>query len=389
MLTKALYVEVSITGVALLAVILANQSKSVGSSSLQRQFNRMIYATIAILIIDAACWVIDGTTFRGACTLNFVVETLYYFFNIFMPFLWAAYTESALTSDSKRVHRRTHLLALPLVAYIVLLFLNLKNNWIFVIDAQNHYHRGDYLIITFLLAYGYLLYASVRALAKAAKYRFRGEGKQYLAMAYFLIPPTIGGVIQTLYFGMNCIWIGTVIGAVLVYIDMLNRQISTEPLTGLNNRRELMKFLSKETREFGRSSVLALIMLDIDRFKEVNDTYGHFRGDELLVTVADVLKRSCKQTPAFLARIGGDEFCVVYPADSAEAVESLIAKVEFNVSAWNASHNELIPLSLSIGYSLWQPETDDCIDALYKRADQSMYEAKRARSIKRQSFTFS
>lgn len=379
---NALYIEVSVVGVALLAIILANQSKSVGSSSLQRQFNRMIYASIGILIIDAACWVIDGTTFRGARTANFIIETLYYFFNIFMPFLWAIYTENALSADSRRVRRRMHLLAFPLVVYIVLLFLNIKNNWIFVIDAQNHYHRGDYLIITFLLAYGYLLYASARAFAKAAKFSFRGEGKQYLTMVYFLIPPTIGGIIQTLYFGMNCIWIGTVIGAVLVYIDMLNRQISTEPLTGLNNRRELLKFLSKETREFGRSSVLALIMMDIDRFKEVNDTYGHFRGDEVLVSVADILKQSCKNTPAFLARIGGDEFCIVYPADSVEAVEWLIAKIGNNISSWNASHVEQTPLSLSIGYSIWNAEEGDTTDALYRRADQSMYEVKRARYSK-------
>lgn len=379
---KALYIEVSVVGIALLVLILLNQRKSVGSSSQQRQFNRMIYASIAILIIDAACWVIDGTTFRGARAMNFAIETMYYFFNIFMPFLWAVYSETAVTSDVKLVRRRKHLLMVPIAAYVVLLALNFSNGFIFVIDSQNIYHRGEGLIITFLLAYGYLLYASVRALSKAATFHYRGEGKQYLAMAYFLIPPTIGGIIQTLYFGMNCIWIGTVIGAVLVYIDMLNRQISTEPLTGLNNRRELLKFLSKETRESGRNNVLALIMLDIDRFKEVNDTYGHFRGDELLVSVAEVLKKSCKNTSAFLARIGGDEFCIVYPADSVEEVEWLIAKVGNNISAWNASHNELIPLSLSIGYSLWQPETDDCIDSLYKRADQSMYEAKRARHAK-------
>lgn len=375
---KALYIEVSVVGIALLVLILLNQRKSVGSSSQQRQFNRMIYASIAILIIDAACWVIDGTTFRGARAMNFAIETMYYFFNIFMPFLWAVYSETAVTSDVKLVRRRKHLLMVPIAAYVVLLALNFSNGFIFVIDSQNIYHRGEGLIITFLLAYGYLLYASVRALAKAATFHYRGEGKQYLAMAYFLIPPTIGGIIQTLYFGMNCIWIGTVIGAVLVYIDMLNRQISTEPLTGLNNRRELLKFLSKETRESGRNNVLALIMMDIDRFKEVNDTYGHFSGDELLVSVAEILKKSCKNTSAFLARIGGDEFCIVYPADSVEEVEWLIAKVGNNISAWNASHNELIPLSLSIGYSLWQPETDDCIDSLYKRADQSMYEAKRA-----------
>ncbi len=379
---KALYIEVSVVGIALLVLILLNQRKSVGSSSQQRQFNRMIYASIAILIIDAACWVIDGTTFRGARAMNFAIETMYYFFNIFMPFLWAVYSETAVTSDVKLVRRRKHLLMVPIAAYVVLLALNFSNGFIFVIDSQNIYHRGEGLIITFLLAYGYLLYASVRALSKAATFHYRGEGKQYLAMAYFLIPPTIGGIIQTLYFGMNCIWIGTVIGAVLVYIDMLNRQISTEPLTGLNNRRELLKFLSKETRESGRNNVLALIMMDIDRFKEVNDTYGHFSGDELLVSVAEILKKSCKNTSAFLARIGGDEFCIVYPADSVEEVEWLIAKVGNNISAWNASHIEQIPLSLSIGYSLWQPETDECIDALYKRADQNMYEAKRARYAK-------
>jgi hypothetical protein len=63
---NALYIEVSVVGVALLAIILANQSKSVGSSSLQRQFNRMIYASIGILIIDAACWLSTARRFR--CT---------------------------------------------------------------------------------------------------------------------------------------------------------------------------------------------------------------------------------------------------------------------------------------------------------------------------------
>ena len=379
---NALYIEVSVVGVALLALILSNQSKSVGSSSLQRQFNRMIYSTIAILIIDAACWVIDGTTFSGARTLNFAIETLYYFFNIFMPFLWAVYSETAVNPDARLVRKRVSLLAAPILVYIVLLALNVENGLIFFIDAKNVYHRGRGLIITFLLAYGYLLYACLRALWKASKFSWRGEGKQYLAMAYFLVPPTIGGIIQTLFFGMNCIWIGTVIGIMLVYIDSLNRQISTEPLTGLNNRRELLKFLARETREFGRSSVLALIMMDIDHFKEVNDTYGHFRGDEVLIFVADILKQSCKNTPAFLARIGGDEFCIVYPTDSVEAVEWLIAKIGNNVSSWNSSHIEQIPLSLSVGYSVWNAEEGDTTGALYKRADQSMYEVKRARYAK-------
>lgn len=378
---NALYIEISLVGIAILAIVLFNQRGNIGSSLLHRQFNRMVYATIAILIIDAACWIIDGTTFPYARGLNYFIETWYYFFNIFMPFLWAVYSETALENDAGAARVHIRILSVPLAAFVVLLLFNLKYSMVFEIDAQNVYHRGSWFFLTVALSFAYLGYATIRALSKAFRHRRRNESRQYYMMAAFIVPPAVGGIIQTMHYGISCIWICTVISVILYYIDSLNRQISTEPLTGLNNRRELNKFLTREAKETGngRPGVLAMVMMDVDRFKEVNDTYGHYYGDTVLITVADILKKSCKSTSAFLARIGGDEFCIIYPADNIEVVEGLIAKIQYNIITWNAAHKDRIPLSLSLGYSIWDPENDTGIDALYCRADQKMYEDKRSK----------
>ena len=180
---------------------------------------------------------------------------------------------------------------------------------------------------------------------------------------------------QTFVYGLSLIWVFVAIAIMLMHIDSLNRLISADPLTGINSRRELTKFILRETGYPAYGGLLALIMMDVDNFKQVNDDYGHYYGDEMLVRVAEVLKDSCKNTSAFLARYGGDEFCIVYPADTLGEVERMIAGILRNVLRWNAMADDPTNIGLSIGYSVWQPN-DTVRAAFYKRADKHMYQAK-------------
>ncbi len=376
---SVLYIEISVIGIFLLILVLINQKQSMGTSTLQKRFNNIIYVTMAALVVDAACWWIDGKTFAFAQAANLTIETCYYLFEVVMPFLWVSYVEIALSEDVRMAHTRSRWLALPMAAFLVMMGINLKNGMIFYIDAQNQYHRGSLFILSAILPYCYLMYASVRALVKAAHAGWSGERKRCLLLAAFILPPVIGSVVQTFMFGVAYVWICTALGILMVYIDMQNRQISTDPLTGLNNRRELSKFLIRETRDADRISGLALIMMDVDHFKAVNDTYGHYYGDVVLMSVAGILKKSCRGTSAFLARYGGDEFCIVYPTENAEEVESRIAAIQSNIDARNREEPDEVPVSLSIGYSLWDAENDRSIEMLYRRADMNMYQAKRAK----------
>jgi diguanylate cyclase (GGDEF)-like protein/PAS domain S-box-containing protein len=153
----------------------------------------------------------------------------------------------------------------------------------------------------------------------------------------------------------------------LAYYDML---------TGLPNRARLRSLISEaiQTRPAGQH--VALAFLDVDNFKDVNDTLGHSAGDELLVQFAQRLRAQI-QPGDVLGRLGGDEFVIVLPnRDAAEA--SLVASrmMEALVKPLQIGSKE-VPMSASMGISLYPDNAAD-IDTLIQQADVAMYQAKRA-----------
>lgn len=377
---NALYVEISVLGIILLTIILVTQRQTKAVSAAQRRFNLLIYVLMVMLVVDACCWLIDGQQFRFALQLNYMLETIYYALHIFLPFSWVLYVEGTLSVDFRAARRRTAIAGIPLILLLVGLVVNLRYPFVFRIDDQNVYHRDYGFYFYGFLTYAYLIYGSIRSLIKAKSAPWVDDRRRYYTMAFFAVLPSLGGVIQLFFYGVSLNWILASVSALLVYIDAQNRQISTDPLTSLNNRRELSKFLLRETQERDQTkSGAAVIMMDVDGFKQINDTYGHFYGDGVLINVSEILKLSCKNLDAFLARYGGDEFCIVLPANAEVDAEEIIARVEMNISEWNRTHAERKPIGLSIGYSTWDAQKDTNYEALISRADQRMYEAKNAK----------
>lgn len=379
MLLDALYVEISVVGIILLVIILYTQRQVSGASALQRQFNRLVYTAIIMLVVDAGCWLVDGTSFPYARALNYTLQSVYYILHIVLPFTWALFVEAALSTDLKAARRRLIVGAVPAALLILFLPFNIRLGSVFTIDAANVYHRSPGFIAYGFMTYALLIYASIRSLIKAKGSVWIEERRRCYTMAFFGVLPSVGGILQGFFYGLSLNWILAAVAILLVYIDEQNRQISADPLTGLNNRRELGKFLLKECRESQREGVLALLMIDVDGFKQVNDTYGHFYGDTVLIRVASTLKLSCKNTQAFLARYGGDEFSIVFPAASLQAVTNLIDSIHENLRAWNEAHPEAAPIGLSLGYALYDTEPGDSPEALIHRADRDMYQVKNAK----------
>ena len=377
-MSHALYAVVSVAGICLLLLILFSQRRMTGSTDLQRQFNRLVYVTIVMLVIDAMCWLLEGSAFLYAREWKRFAETTYFFLLILIPFLWVVYVEFTLSEDRESTLRRVWLLAIPLVLLTAYLFVNLRAFSVFLIDEANCYHRMMPGLVYPITAYAYLTFASVRVLLAARHAGWRDEKRRYYVLAFFLVPPAIGGLVQIFCYGVSSIWIFVAISIMIMYIDTIIRQISIDPLTGINNRRELTKYILRMTREPAFGGVLALIMMDVDDFKRLNDTCGHYYGDGALIKIAGLLKHACKNTEAFLARCGGDEFCIVYPAESTDVVDRFITEIQANISRWNQENDEPFSLSLSIGYAVWEPEMGG-VDELYRQADQMMYRIKNAK----------
>jgi two-component system cell cycle response regulator len=169
-----------------------------------------------------------------------------------------------------------------------------------------------------------------------------------------------------------------------VYQDRLRADFGTalemaliDPLTGLYNQRYLMRHL-RGLLESGQNHELAVLMIDVDHFKSVNDEFGHATGDQALRAVADVLRGNTRVFDS-LARYGGEEFVVVMPgtgaADAALAAERLRSAVEATPCTWAPGKPSGLTVSIGVACIAQHPGTPE---ALLHAADLALYAAKRA-----------
>ncbi|MEQ1569125.1 MAG: GGDEF domain-containing protein [Myxococcota bacterium] len=157
-------------------------------------------------------------------------------------------------------------------------------------------------------------------------------------------------------------------------VDDARRQASRDPLTGAANRRSLM---ARGEALFLSDHPLSLLLIDVDKFKDVNDRYGHFVGDEVLKILVDRC-RSASRDSDLVARFAGDEFVILLPnttaADAMVVAERLlnhIAAASFLTSAGT------LTVGVSVGVASREP-TDPTMEALMRRADEAMYAAKQS-----------
>lgn len=124
-------------------------------------------------------------------------------------------------------------------------------------------------------------------------------------------------------------------------------------------------------------------MLDIDRFKDINDMYGHQAGDNALIKLANVLRSVCNDSLRhFVARYGGDEFIIVASVDSENDIKNIIDSIRSKLSELCETENISYKLDVSIGCALWDPDHMDSIQHLISAADDALYENKNKRKQK-------
>ncbi len=153
-------------------------------------------------------------------------------------------------------------------------------------------------------------------------------------------------------------------------------------LTGVPNRRQFDETYPNEWRRCLREQApLSLLMIDIDYFKNYNDTYGHLQGDTCLKYVAQAIKCSLKRPADLVARFGGEEFCVVLPHTDAEGSLGMARAIQHSIAALGLAHEASDVagiVTVSIGCAFRLPQRDDDPTQLLREADEALYEAKRA-----------
>lgn len=340
----------------------------------QRNFTSAIDAEIVFFLTDTAAVLITCGLLPFSRTGLMAVKTVYFFSTALMCFCWFLYFEHL--QGSKFVRHPKAVLASSCLLWImgILLLVNLFTGILFYVDEAGVYHRGPLFVLQYVLAYIYVFAASGHALISSFQEKNYAKRSQLLLLASFPIAPAGAGIIQFIYPQLPVACAALSFATLILYQNWLDDMISVDPLTRLNNRKQLTFSYEQWQRREDRTS-LYLLLIDANKFKSINDTYGHLQGDCALERIADALRLACKNLHyrANIARYGGDEFAILVTTDHPEEVEDLSKQIKENL----IEQSRDLPYELSISIGIAKAEKTTELKDLIAQADEKLYEAKR------------
>lgn len=365
-------IAINLYSIIILLVLCVQAGKSFDMDFLRdRLFICVLYITIFMLIFDVMSR-FDGHPDTVYPVLNAVGNFMVFLMLPVLPSLWLVYVHFQICHEEAKVRRLLTLLGAGCIIYASLFIGSRFHGWLYDIDPNNIYHRGPLFFLNVLIILGFFIVTSVMVFVN----RKRLEKKSYASLLFFALPPCAGVILQTAFYGLSLALNGVVLSIFVVFLNIQSQSIYTDYLTGVNNRKKLDLYLKRKISTSIEGKSFSVILLDINDFKYINDTFGHDVGDNALETATTLLK-SCIRNNDFIARFGGDEFCIILDISSKAELEALVSRIHHCTEKHNESGNRPYRLGFSIGYAVYEPRYRSAEEFL-KQADSLMYEDKQS-----------
>jgi diguanylate cyclase (GGDEF)-like protein len=362
----------SLYAVLVLVVVFISLKKHQDLKSMNnRYYVSLIVMMISVLLIDMLSVIFDGKSFLFNHILMNILIFLLYVLGVWIAFTWVLFVRHNIFKYKHMVMKHIGWLILPLIINTIISFASMFTNIFFHINAQNSYERGDYFVINFFINYGYLIYSLILLYV----HRKQIIKKDMYALIMFPLLPFFGSVIQIFFYGTLLIWPMAALSLLIIFIFIQARLINIDPLTELYNKRELSNFIFTQARRKEFNQLIGGIFIDIDNFKLINDTYGHAKGDEVLITFASVLRKSFRKED-FIARIGGDEFAAFVFINETSDLDIILSKLNQAILDLNAQKIIHETISVSMGYDIFNATTHRNFEHFVSILDRKMYEIK-------------
>lgn len=307
---------------------------------------------------------------KAAVGLSFALGPLCFVF-------WMRYIGCTLfPGNENHADKWVYTLFVLFLANAALALLSIPFGWVFYFDNALTYHRGPLFPVPMLVLAVTILFPEFFIFTN----RDRIEPQHLFTLHFFLIPPLICGVLQTLHYGSSLALSGLSFSELIVFVHIQTGSINVDYLTGAYNRRKLDRQMHEKIQSSSAGHTFAAVLIDLDNFKMINDTMGHNVGDAALCDVVSILRESIRAND-LLARYGGDEFCIVLECTSNEELETVVHRIETRLARFNASCARPYLLSFSMGYHIYDVHSHMNVHEFQKQLDDLMYEHKRHHHI--------
>ncbi|MGV8025010.1 MAG: diguanylate cyclase domain-containing protein [Anaerolineaceae bacterium] len=298
--------------------------------TLYNLFMNLVRLNIVLIVINLITWIVDGhfgfwnELFIDTSNLAlFVIEPL-------ASALWIMYADYLVFHDENRIQKQRKILSIPIIMNALASIMSLFTGWFFRIDEQNIYHRGDLYWVHMLLCVILMLFPFTFIFRNKKKV----SKKHFSSLIIFIIPIAVGTTLQVLYYGVTYLWTGMTLSLLIVYLSIQERESSMDFLTEVFNRKQLDHYIKNKINVSKKQKPFSTILMDLDKFKEINDRYGHDIGDEALQDTVKVLRKCLRQND-FLARYGGDEFLLILDIDTPQMLKMAVQRIKTGFADFN------------------------------------------------------
>ncbi|OHW61689.1 putative diguanylate cyclase YcdT [Andreesenia angusta] len=369
----AMGIHVNMLALAVLALIALNiRRRPDREDYVQKTYWAMVMANTVMILIDIAVDTLNGRDGEALRSLHIGVETAEYALIPLVGMIWTTYVEQRIDRYGKISKMKLALIAAPFAINFAIVIMNLGRGFMFSIDEMNVYSRGEFFWINVVISYIYLVYSFVRIV----KNRDSIRRSDYRSLLIFPLLPFLGGILQSLFYGVTLIWTSTAFSLLIVFVNVQNDQLNRDHLTGLYNRRQLDGYLTRHISSAERERLLGGVMIDVDGFKDINDKYGHVEGDKALEYIGEILIRSFRRED-FVARYAGDEFMVLSKVEDYGDLERIVGRLKESMDSFNKSNYLPYRISVSVGYDILDKDIYKTSEEFVKHVDKLMYEQKR------------
>ncbi len=335
----------------------------------------LIFLTIVILILEILSVLLNSSTHIDFMIAHKLVNSLGFALTPLVPICALLYVYK-ITNKYKKIDMKTLLcLSVPFVVNSIISLGSYGFNWMFGITNENIYVRGPLFFVSPMTSYFYymvyllLLYDSRKKLNR----------EELLILSLLTSIPAVISIFQLYSLIYLTIWNGIAIAVVINYIFIMYRQTKIDPLTGLGNRIAYDEYLISLHRK--SNIVLAVVNIDLDDFKDINDAFGHHEGDKVLRFFARQLE-DVFEGKGVPIRLGGDEFIVLVNDNQEETLAQYIKTLNNKIDTYNESSDKPYHIKFSCGLTIFSNKYNAIYD-LIQHSDKLMYEEKEKKKSRR------
>ena len=371
------YASINIVGVLIFGIMLANDYLGVDRQEKQVKYDRALISFMLYFVSDAIWAGVDSglfpvTQFSVVATgfANFVIMTM-------ITYCWLAYVMAVEQVKNRNSKAARLSLMFPFAVSVVLVVITyfVAPGMLITEELKNTKMYDAFMVI---VPYIYILAVIVYTVKEAIHEENPIMKKKHIYIGCFPIMVVVGGLMQMILMpSLPIFCFASTLLMLIFYIKSIDAQISKDPLTNLNNRGQLARYVAQGSNLLIDGRATFVVMMDVNDFKNVNDTFGHPEGDAALVIIAQALSDAVnsRSMPLFLGRYGGDEFVLIAHPVREEELQELISVIRKNITERCMSEQKPYSLTVGVGYDrLNGPQ--DTFQKCMERADEKLYEDK-------------